>query len=92
MVLKLTLIYLAAISLIAIIVTCHDKRRAIVGGRRVPEMTLLNISAFGGSVAMYLTMLLIRHKTRHPRFMVGIPFIIILQIAAVASLMYLMGE
>ena len=90
MVLKIALIYLAVISLVAIIITCHDKRRARQGGRRVPELTLLNIAVFGGSVAMYLTMLKIRHKTKHPRFMVGIPFIIILQIAAVASLIYLL--
>ena len=33
--------------------------------------------------AMLLTMLLIRHKTRHVKFMVGIPVIIILQLAIV---------
>ena len=28
---------------------------------------------------MLLTMLIIRHKTKHPKFMIGIPVIIILQ-------------
>ena len=48
---------------------------------RTRESTLLLLSALGGSVAMYLTMQLIRHKTKHIKFMLGIPLIIIVQIA-----------
>ena len=76
------LIYLAAFSLFAVIITVFDKIRAMRGGWRVRESTLLIVSALGGSIAMLLTMLLIRHKTRKPKFMLGIPLIIILQIAA----------
>ncbi len=76
------LIYLAAVSLFAVIITVFDKIRAMRGGWRVRESTLLIVSALGGSIAMLLTMLLIRHKTRKPKFMLGIPLIIILQIAA----------
>ena len=76
------LIYLAAVSLFAVIITVFDKIRAMRGGWRVRESTLLIVSALGGSFAMLLTMLLIRHKTRKPKFMLGIPLIIILQIAA----------
>ena len=47
------------------------------------------ISAIGGSVGMYLTMKKIRHKTRHPKFMVGIPVIIALQIALAAFILWL---
>ena len=72
--------YLAVISLVAVIVTVYDKSVSkIAGHRRVPEKTLLIISALGGSVAMYLTMLTIRHKTKHAKFMVGIPAIIVAQ-------------
>ena len=78
----LFLIYLAAISIFAVIVTAFDKVRASHGGWRVRESSLLLISLLGGSVAMLLTMLLIRHKTRHIKFMLGIPLIIILQLAA----------
>lgn len=67
------------ISLIAVIITILDKHRAKTRGWRVPEKTLLLISAFGGSIAMYLIMLLIRHKTKHLKFMLGIPFIFIIQ-------------
>ena len=72
--------YFAAISLLAMGMTMHDKRAARRGAWRVKERTLLLVSALGGSVAMLVTMLLIRHKTKHAKFMVGIPAIILLQV------------
>ena len=81
--------YLAAISLLAVALTIHDKRAAQQHKWRVRESTLLLIATLGGSVAMLTTMLLIRHKTKHAKFMVGIPGIIALQIAAVALLLWL---
>jgi uncharacterized membrane protein YsdA (DUF1294 family) len=81
------LIYLAAISLISVVVCCYDKFAAKHNPRhRTREATLLLLSALGGSVAMFLTMLLIRHKTKHVKFMAGIPLIMILQAALVAFL------
>ena len=77
------IIYEVLVSLIAVVLTVRDKRAARSGSRRVRENTLLLVSAAGGSVAMLLTMRLIRHKTKHIKFMAGIPLIIILQIAAV---------
>lgn len=79
------------ISLISVIVTIADKRKAKKGAWRVPEATLLLLSALGGSVAMYLTMHLIRHKTKHIKFMLGIPVIILVQVVVVGALLqYLM--
>jgi len=76
-------VYLAVISLLAVILTIHDKRAARRHKWRVRESTLLLVSALGGSVAMLMTMLLIRHKTKHAKFMVGLPVIIAIQIAAI---------
>ena len=73
-------IYLILINLIAVIVTIYDKLCAVKRHWRVKESTLLLLSALGGSISMYITMLLIRHKTRHIKFMLGIPFILICQI------------
>lgn len=75
-------VYLGLISLIAVAVTVADKIKAKKHRWRVKESTLLIIAALGGSVAMLITMLLIRHKTRHAKFMVGIPLIIAAQAAA----------
>lgn len=75
--------YVLVVSLISVIITVFDKKIAGTGKRRIPEATLLLWSALGGSVAMYLTMHAIRHKTQHKKFMIGIPIIIILQVVAV---------
>lgn len=72
--------YFCLISLIAATVTVADKLRAPdPAKRRVPENTLLLLAALGGSVAMYITMVMIRHKTRHSKFMIGIPIIVLFQ-------------
>ena len=74
--------WLILISLISVIVTAADKVKAKRVSRRVPEATLMLLSVLGGSLAMLITMIIIRHKTKYPKFMVGIPVIIVLQIVA----------
>ena len=66
-------IYLA---IVASIYTLIDKLAAITKKRRVSEAGLFAIALVGGAAAEYITMLLIRHKTRHKRFMFGLPIII----------------
>ena len=83
-------ICLAAISLLATVFTIHDKRAARRHKWRVRESTLLLVAALDGSVAMLATMLFIRHKTKHAKFMVGLPVIFTLQIAAVVLVWRLM--
>ena len=89
---KILPIYLIAISVIAIIVCIYDKIAAKHNPRhRTRESTLLLLSALGGSVAMLVTMHIIRHKTKHVKFMLGIPVIIILQVAAAVAVYYFFG-
>jgi uncharacterized membrane protein YsdA (DUF1294 family) len=80
--------YFLTVSLVAIIITVYDKKIAGSSKRRVPEATLLAWSALGGSVAMLLTMILIKHKTLHNKFMIGIPLIMLLQALAIFGLFY----
>ncbi len=79
----LAISYFILINIISAIVTIYDKRAAVKHKWRVRESTLLFLSLLGGSIGMYITMLLIRHKTRHIKFMLLIPLIFILQCAAV---------
>ena len=74
------IIYLIIINIVAVAITIHDKLAAIHKARRVPEATLMIIAALGGAPGMYVTMLIIRHKTRKPLFMIGIPVIFIAEI------------
>ncbi len=80
---KLILIYFALISIFAIIITIIDKRNAIKGKRRISEDFLLTTGLIGGAFSEYITMKAIHHKTKHKKFMIGLPIEFILQITAV---------
>ncbi|MBQ3137635.1 MAG: DUF1294 domain-containing protein [Clostridia bacterium] len=84
------ILYFAAISLITFVVTASDKIFAQKNMRRVPEATLLTLALFGGAVSEYITMKLIRHKTLHKKFMVGLPVIIFLQAVSIGAITYFM--
>lgn len=75
-------LYVCAVSLVAVIMTVSDKNRARKGKRRISERSLMLVSVLGGAAVMYITMLLIRHKTLHIKFMLGLPIIIALQVCA----------
>ena len=80
-------VYFLVLNVISAVVCAIDKHRAKTDGYRIPESTLFTLCLMGGSVGMYLTMKAIRHKTRHKRFMIGIPLIIILQILVLLVVM-----
>lgn len=82
-------LYFALISILACVITLYDKLASKAHCRRVKEGALLLISILGGSVSMLLTMLAIRHKTRHAKFMAGIPLVILLQAAITALIIWL---
>ena len=84
--------YLFAVSAISMILTVSDKRRAVKNKWRIPENTLLLCAALGGSLAMYITMRCIRHKTKHKKFMIGIPVILVVQIFVLFWFFLILGK
>lgn len=76
---KYLISYLLLINAAGFLIMLNDKRRAIKKSRRIPERTLLTLSLIGGSIGVYLAMVFYRHKTKHPRFSVGIPLILTAQ-------------
>lgn len=72
------MIWLVIISVVAVIVTVYDKIAAKATVRRISEKSLMLIGLSGGALAMLITMLVIRHKTRHIKFMLGLPIEILL--------------
>ena len=84
----LPLIYLALISLVAIIITVADKYAAKKGMWRIPEATLMLIGLLGGATAMFITMRTVRHKTKHKKFMIGLPLLIALHAALICLIVF----
>ena len=83
--LKYFLSYLLIINLITFLLYAIDKRRSIRKAWRIPESVLMGFAAIGGSVGALLAMLLFRHKTKHAKFTVGVPLILVAQIIVVLS-------
>ena len=77
---RIILTYFVIINLIGFVIMFIDKSRAIHKEWRISEKSLLLISLIGGSVGMFAGMHIFRHKTKHLKFTIGVPFIFIIQI------------
>lgn len=54
-----------------------DKYRAVHKKRRIPERTLLWCAFIMGGVGAETGMVVFRHKTRHKKFVIGLPLCIL---------------
>ena len=79
--------YFAAINVITFLLYGIDKRRAKRHQRRIPERTLFLLPLLGGSIGGIGGMLAFRHKTKHWYFCVGLPLILLGQLALAAWLL-----
>ena len=80
---KYILLYLALVNAVAFLLMLVDKIKAKKNLWRIKESTLILSAVLGGSIGALAGMYTFRHKTRHPKFTVGIPLILALQVAAV---------
>ena len=79
--LSLILLYLLIINALALLLMLADKLKAKKGAWRIPEATLIGAALLGGSIGAITGMYLFRHKTRHIKFSLGLPLILIVQLA-----------
>ena len=77
------LLYVLAINLFGFFIMWLDKRKAKKGRWRIPEKTLFLITALGGGIGTILGMYVFRHKTQKLNFVIGFPFITILEIVTI---------
>ena len=80
---KLILIYLLIVNALGFLLMLVDKRKAQKNLWRIPEATLFLMAAIGGSIGSIAGMYKFRHKTKHLKFTLGVPAILITQIALV---------
>ena len=73
-------IWLAFINLLALFLMGLDKSYARRDKWRIPEKTLFLAAALGGSLGAIAGMYLFRHKTKHLRFVLGLPAILLIQL------------
>ena len=78
---QLILSYLLIVNAAGFLLMLADKYKAKKNLWRIPEKTLLGVALVGGSLGAYAGMRLFRHKTKHPKFFIGIPVLLVLHIA-----------
>lgn len=77
------LLYLLVMNLFGFFIMWLDKRKARNGSWRIPEKTLFIITALGGGIGTIAGMYTFRHKTQKLNFVIGFPFITILEIIGI---------
>lgn len=82
------LCYLLIINIAAFIVYGVDKSRAVKSQWRISEKTLILLAVFGGSIGAMIGMMKFHHKTKHIKFYVGVPLILIVHISAALFVLY----
>ena len=70
---EILIVYLVIMNSVAFVAYAMDKRKARKGKWRIPEKTLLLLTVLGGSVGALLGMFGLRHKTKHIKFVIGVP-------------------
>lgn len=80
---QILLAILAAINILAFFVMANDKRKSMASGNpdRTPEGVLFFLAVVFGSLGIYTAMILLRHKTRKWYFQVGIPLLMLQNVA-----------
>lgn len=86
---KFILYYLLIINALGLLFMLIDKQKAKRNAWRIPEVTLLTIAALGGSIGCIAGMYLFRHKTKHLKFTVGLPLLLILNFVVLAGIKFL---
>lgn len=85
---KLLALFLLIINAVGFALMLADKHKAKKNLWRIPENTLMLTAAIGGSLGILIGMHLARHKTKHPKFSIGVPVIFALQIVALILILH----
>ena len=82
---RILMYYLIAVNVAAWIMYGLDKWKARSGKWRISERNLLIVALIGGSVGALTGMLMFRHKTKKPKFVIGIPVMLVVHCVIVAA-------
>ena len=83
---RVIVIYAAAINIAAFAAYGIDKQKAERNNWRTPERVLIMLAVIRGSIGSLAGMIVFRHKTKKPKFYVGIPVILLIQIILIILL------
>ena len=85
---KIGLAYLIVANLTGFVIMGEDKHKAKKGAWRIPEKTLFLVAIVGGSIGSILGMYMFHHKTKHKKFVIGMPVILLIQLVCILFAVY----
>ena len=77
---KFIFVYIVFTNILLFTLMAIDKQKAKLRQWRISEKTLFILALIGGSIGGILGMYTFRHKTKHLKFTLGFPAIILLQL------------
>ncbi|MDO4178196.1 MAG: DUF1294 domain-containing protein [Phascolarctobacterium sp.] len=75
---KTIFLYYLIINIVTFFAFVFDKFKAKSHSWRIPEAQLLLLCLLGGAFGGFAAMQLVRHKTKHLKFMLGVPLMLLL--------------
>ncbi len=84
--------YALLINMLAYALYALDKKAAKKREWRAREATLITVALLGGSIGALAAMKKLRHKTKHKKFAVTLPIVLVLQVALVAACLLVKGS
>jgi uncharacterized membrane protein YsdA (DUF1294 family) len=78
--LRFLILYFFLINIVTFVTFGIDKNLSKHNQLRVPESTLLLLSALGGALGGFLAMYIFRHKTQKAKFFLVVPMLLVLHI------------
>lgn len=84
---KVLLIYIFVINIAALAIMGIDKHKAHRHKWRISENSIFVVGLMGGGLGVLLGMNLFHHKTKHLKFTLGIPLVLLVNIVIFGYLM-----
>ncbi len=75
---RVLMIYIALVNIIAFLVMGMDKYKAQRHKWRISELNIFIIGIIGGAMGVFIGMGFFHHKTKHLKFRLGIPLVLVL--------------
>ena len=85
---KIIIYYFILVNIGNFVLFAIDKHLSVKNKERIPESTLILLSAMGGALGGLCAMYIFRHKTKHAKFYISLPLFLILHIIVAIMMVF----
>lgn len=84
------ILYILIVNIYGFAIIVIDKYKAKKNRWRIKEMNFFIVAFVGGAIGVLLGMMMVRHKTQHKSFYIGIPLLYLLNKMIICASIYYM--